>query len=62
MGIGIGIVLLTIGAVLVWAVEASFEAIDLDVVGVILMITGGIGLLWGLLASNLRGHNTVIEE
>lgn len=51
MGIGVGMLLLTIGAILVWAVEVSFDAVDIDLVGVILMITGAAGVVWGLLVS-----------
>ncbi|MDP9387840.1 MAG: DUF6458 family protein [Actinomycetota bacterium] len=41
--------LIAVGAILAFAVEVSAEGIDLDTVGVILMIVGGIGLLASML-------------
>ncbi|MGL6279096.1 MAG: DUF6458 family protein [Gaiella sp.] len=48
MGISISLILIAVGAVLTWAVTAEASGIDLDVVGVILMIVGGIGILLSL--------------
>jgi len=48
MGIGVGIVLIAIGAVLTFAVHATFSGIDVQTVGVILMIAGALGLLLDL--------------
>lgn len=64
MGIGISIFLLAVGAVLTFAVDVVAEGVDLDAVGVILMIVGGIGLLWSLLAADTwgRGDTTVVRE
>lgn len=44
MGIGVSIFLFAIGAILAFAVEANTRGIDLNVVGVILMIVGAVGL------------------
>lgn len=52
MGIGVSVFLLAAGAILYWAVTGDVQGVDLDVVGVILMIVGAIGLLWALIASN----------
>ena len=52
MGIGASIFLLAIGAVLSFAVDANVEGINLDAVGVILMVLGGIGLLATLVLWN----------
>ena len=49
MGIGTSIFLIALGAILRYAVNDSFEAIDLQVVGLILMIVGVIGLAISLL-------------
>ena len=40
MGIGTSIFLIAVGAILKFAVTASVSGVDLDVVGVILMIAG----------------------
>ena len=49
MGIGVSIFLLAIGAILTFAVDVATRGINLDTVGVILMVVGGIGLLSSLL-------------
>lgn len=51
MGIGISILLLAVGALLRFAVTATVEGVNLDLVGVVLMVVGTIGLLWALLAA-----------
>jgi uncharacterized membrane protein len=45
VGIGTSIFLIAVGAILKYAVTASVSGVDLDVVGVILMVVGAIGLL-----------------
>ena len=49
MGIGVSIFLLAVGAILAFAVEVSAEGVNLNTIGVILMVVGGIGLLFSLL-------------
>lgn len=49
MGIGISVFLLAVGAILTFAVEVSTEGVNLDTVGVILMIVGALGLLLSML-------------
>lgn len=49
MGIGVSIFLLAVGAILAFAVEVSAEGINLDTVGVILIILGLVGLLASLI-------------
>jgi hypothetical protein len=48
MTIGIAILLIAVGAILRYAVTVSVEGIQLDTVGLILMITGIIGLVIAL--------------
>ena len=48
MGIGTSIFLIAVGAILKYAVTADVSGVDLDTVGVILMIAGVIGLLVSL--------------
>ena len=55
MGIGVSVFLLAIGAILTFAVDASVSGLDLDTVGVILMIAGVIGLLTSMLFWNSWG-------
>ena len=51
MRIGTAIVLIALGAILAFAVEAEIPYISLDLVGYILIGAGVIGLIWVLLAS-----------
>ena len=68
MGIGASVFLMAVGAVMTFALDASMEGIDLDTVGIILMIAGAIGLLLSLVfwsdaapwAARRRG--TVVRE
>lgn len=49
MGIGIGILLIAIGAILKFAVHVRTGGVDLPTVGVILMAAGALGILTDLL-------------
>lgn len=49
MGIGVSIFLIAVGAILAFAVNVTTRGIDLDTVGVILMIVGVIGLLLSMI-------------
>ncbi|HEX4818046.1 MAG TPA: hypothetical protein VFV66_35340 [Nonomuraea sp.] len=48
MTIAGSIILIMLGAILTWAVEFDLAGLDINVVGVILMIGGLAGLLFGL--------------
>ena len=54
-GIGIGVALVAIGAVLTFAVNASPSGVDLDLIGWILMAVGAVGAVIGALAAASRG-------
>lgn len=68
MGIGVSLVLIAVGAILTWAVTATVSGIDLNTVGVILMVVGAAGALislvfwssWG--GFGAPGRETVIRE
>ena len=49
MGISVSILLIAVGAILTWAVTAKAEGIDLNIVGVILLIVGILGLVLSLI-------------
>jgi hypothetical protein len=49
MGLGVGIFLIAVGAILTFAVDADTNAVDLDVVGWILMGVGLASVLLSLL-------------
>ncbi len=48
MGIGVSIFLMAVGAIFAFAINVSAEGIDLDTLGVILIILGLVGLLTSL--------------
>jgi len=61
MGIGVSIFLLALGAILTFAVNASLSGLDINVVGIILMVCGAIGLLLTMLVFG-RDRGAVAEE
>jgi len=63
VGIGVSIFLIAVGAILAFAVSATFSGIDISTIGYILMIVGVIGLLTSLLIFGPRRRaGTVVEE
>ncbi|HZK50419.1 MAG TPA: DUF6458 family protein [Actinomycetota bacterium] len=61
MAIGTSLFLLAVGAILTFAVEAEFAGIDIEVVGIILMVIGGLGILLSLFMLN-RSRTTRVER
>ena len=49
MGISVSILLIAVGAILTWGVTAEAEGLDVNAVGVILMIVGVLGLVISML-------------
>lgn len=49
MGIGVSVFLIALGAILTFALEVDAEGINLNTVGIILMIVGVLGLLASML-------------
>ena len=49
MGISLSILLIAVGAILAWAVNAEVAGIDIQVAGVILVVVGVIGLIASLI-------------
>jgi hypothetical protein len=45
MGISVSILLIAVGAILTWGVTADAEGLDVNAIGVILMIVGLLGLV-----------------
>jgi hypothetical protein len=64
MGIGVSIFLIALGAILFFATNVDLAGIDINTVGIILMVVGAIGLLWSLIAMGTRGgtRRTVIDD
>lgn len=55
MGIGVSVFLLAVGAILTFALNAEVSGINLDTVGIILMIAGLIGLAMSAMFWNSWG-------
>ncbi len=49
MTVGVSLLLIAVGAILTWGVEADVEGLDVDAIGVILMIVGLVGLILSML-------------
>ena len=66
MGIGVSLILIATGAILTWAVNATVSGLDINTVGVILMVVGLAGLVlslmfwssWGGVGSGYRRRTT----
>ncbi|MGW6283058.1 DUF6458 family protein [Kribbella sp. NPDC055071] len=54
MSIGVGIFLMVVGAVLAFAVKDSWDAVNLQVVGYILMLAGLAGIALSFYITNRR--------
>jgi hypothetical protein len=69
MGIGVSLILIAVGAILTWAVTATTSGININTVGVILMVVGFAGLVlslmfwssWGGFGSR-RQTTTVVDD
>jgi hypothetical protein len=69
MGIGVSLLLIALGAILAFAVNAAVDGLELDTIGWILMGVGALGLLlsvvfwstWGGWRSPAR-RETIVEE
>ena len=62
MGIGVSVFLLAVGAILAFAIDVTADGVNLNTVGIILMIVGAIGLLVSLvMVSQLNGRRGVGE-
>lgn len=65
MGIGSGIFLLVVGGILSFAVDDSWEAVDLTIVGYICMGAGALAIILSLVLNQQRAnttHRQVVER
>ncbi len=70
MGLGVGLFLIAVGAILTFAINASVSGVNIDVVGWILMGVGLVGILlslmfwssWGGPGYFGRRRTTYVEE
>ena len=68
MGIGVGLFLIAVGAVLTFALGNDvFGTVNVDVVGIILMVVGLVGLVlsvmfWSSFSPSRRNERTVVRD
>ena len=70
MGIGVSLLLIAAGAILKFAVTATASGVNLNTVGVVLMVVGAIGLLlslifwssWGGFGGRAATTTTVVHD
>jgi hypothetical protein len=70
MGVGVSILLIAAGAILTWAVTATVSGVEIQTVGVILLIVGIIGLVvsmvfwssWGGFGGPAGRRRTTVDE
>lgn len=60
MGVGVSIFFLTLGAILRFAIEPDVfgKAVHMDVVGLIFMIVGGVGVVLSVVLAPRRGRTS----
>jgi hypothetical protein len=66
MGIGVSLLLVAIGAILIWAVDVSVSGLELKTIGVILLIVGAVGALLSVIFWSTWGgpgrRERIVEE
>jgi len=62
MGIGLGIVLLVVGAILYWAVEVDIPGISDNTLGIILMVVGALAIVLALVINQQRTRRTTVVD
>ncbi|HEY6933575.1 MAG TPA: DUF6458 family protein [Marmoricola sp.] len=62
MGIGLGIVLLVIGAILYWAVQVDIPGVSDNTLGIILMVVGILAIILSLVINQQRTRRTTVVD
>jgi len=62
VGIGFGVFLVAVGAILTWAVTATVSGVDIHVVGVVLMVAGVAMILLSFLFWNTWGGRGYVRR
>ena len=62
MGIGLGVVLIVIGAILLFALNADLPLVSDDTLGIILIVAGVISLVLALILNAQRSRTRHVQE
>jgi hypothetical protein len=62
MGIGLGIVLMVIGAILLFALHVNIPYVGEHTLGIIFIVAGAITLVLALVMNAQRSHTTHVQE
>lgn len=65
MTMGVSIFLIAVGAILYFALNLHVAHVDIDIVGIILMVAGGAGLVLGLIQQAMwsrRAREVPVED
>jgi uncharacterized membrane protein HdeD (DUF308 family) len=62
MGIGVGIVLIVIGAILLFALNIDLPFVSDDTLGIILIVAGALALIMALVLQAQRSRTRHVEE
>ena len=62
MGIGIGIVLIVIGAILLFALNVNLPFVSDDTLGIILLLVGILSVVLALVMNAQRGRTRHVQE
>ena len=62
MGIGIGIVLIVVGAILLWAVQVNIPYFSDDTLGIILIVAGILAVILALVMNAQRTRTKHTQE
>lgn len=68
MGLGVSLLLIAVGAILIWGLQSDVAGISEDAIGVILIVIGALGIIlsmlfwssWGGMGG--RRRSTYVEE
>ena len=58
----LSVLLIAVGAILTFAVKTVSEDVDLRTAGIVLMVVGGVGLLFSLMRGSMFGFRSTSER
>jgi hypothetical protein len=62
MGVGVGVVLLVLGAIIYFALETEIPLMETNTLGIILMVAGVLAIILALVMNQQRSHTKHVDE